>query len=1139
MLSSVFSQSASLRACLDPVAAEVRRRTKRCTWCMRPPPDLGGYSHGARVVLFFKHALRRFVGLVALSLISSDPRGASTPPSGTSGFPEQFVIKNWKTDHGLPQNWVECICQTRDGYLWLATRAGLARFDGLRFTVYNQATHPDLGLEAVKTLAEDSTGNLWIGTKTGLVRFHRDRFTRFAAADGLGGNEVIKVVLSPEDKIWIATGAGVTLFSNGVFHNYVNRAVEHKQAYCLQQRATGKILAGFTMGLFELDPADGKFREIWAPPAENTDPLKQDPVKAVYEDPSGTIWIGTYRGQLYRLGAPKKSLLPQGPGPERGIRQIYADPLGTLSVLTESELFQFQNGQFEALGLPGLFPDDVFLSAIRDAEGSVWLGTAYGGLNRLRPRVLQVYTRKDGLSHNDVWSVSESRGGRLWVGTSGGVSRFNGEKFEPWKEISDDPPQSVRSVLEDTAGGLWVGTAFVRTRHTQLIDGEWLLMPLGHVPLQTRVIYEDRDGDIWIGGRGGFGVMFPEPAPAWITRKGGKVLTTHAEQWLYTPEEVVRVLGEEHWIWRAGLWQHHATNELFHNSEHVCPSRTLSPEEVNQLPWCRRRLEGRLSNYDVHAILQDQTGTLWFGTGGGGLNLLREGHFSCLTTAQGLVSNSVWALHEDSDGYLWIGADHGLSRYKDGQFVNFTTRNGLPENLVNQILEDDSGCLWIGCRRGIYRVSRSSLDAIARGKSAVADCTLFGESDGMLSSETNGQVQPAGCKSHDGKLWFPTTRGLVVIDPRHVRRNERPPPVWIEEFSAENTTPQIGPEQHAEVSLPPGSGHHVEIRYTANSLWAPERILFKYRLEGHDQSWIEARNRRVAYYTNLKPGHYRFQVTACNNHGIWNERGARLDFSLKPFPYQTWWFWTIGAVLLGSSFAGFAQWRFRAAAREQELRRQKDLTQERLKRHTALALERARIARDVHDDLGARLTQISLLGDLLEHQQHTPGQDPDKISKLAREAVQNLDEIVWALEPANDHVQELIPYLFAYVQDLLASTDIRLQLDYPDLPCGGQIASQTRHSFFLVFKEALNNILKHARATEISIQIRRHPGQLQLQLRDNGCGFVPRDATKLGNGLGNMRSRMEAIGGRFEIESSPGQGAVITLVLPLDPASAP
>ncbi|MBI4660046.1 MAG: hypothetical protein HY735_14495 [Verrucomicrobia bacterium] len=1082
----------------------------------------------------------------AVGITHAGERVSST--SALDAHAPKFEIATWKTEQGLPQNRVECLLQTRDGYLWVGTGSGLARFDGVRFTTYNRANTGAFRSEACKALAEDSEGNLWVGTKGGLLMRRPGRFIPFTTAEGLCHDEVSALTVCQESGVWIGTGGGVSLFIKGRFTNYINHSLKHKHVYSLCEDRDGALWVGFATGLFKLDRLTGTFRQIWRTPGES--PRENyDIVTCVYQDRQKRVWIGTYHG-VYQFVGEQPTRYRIGNREENGeIRSIFEDANGTVWVLSGNALSRFDSDRFVAVTLPDILQDDSLRSVCKDREGNLWLGAASKGLNRLRHPVLTVYSTRNGLVHNDVWSVAEGKHA-VWIGTSGGINQFKNGQLSVWTNLWEFNRQggSVRSLLEDRYGGMWIGTAFSGAWHLQEANQAWYQVDSWAGVFQTRAIFQDSATNIWVGNRGS--LCLGRPVPVWCEDRDHWSLNTHGELWSYRANEVVRVLGNEHWCYRGGAWEHHPRSVVYHNEEHVCTGSVLTPDRLQQESWTTNRLQGALSHYDVRGILEDRQHNLWFATAGGGLNRLQQGRFMAFTTRDGLISNETSALHEDSEGALWIGTEHGLSRFKEGRFSNFSIDNGLFDNLINQILEDDFGYLWISCRRGIFRASRRVLNEVADAKASSVNCISFGEADGMLASETNGQMQPAGCKSRDGKLWFPTVRGVVVIDPSIVKDNASVPNVIIEEVRMNDsaifndgrvflTSPSSRKraaeweviEAHHElpspIHLPPGSGNLVEIRYTATSLGAPAKVRFKYRLQGQQNDWRTADERRVAYFTNLRPGQYHFDVIACNDHGVWNEKGASLAFVIAPHYYETLWFrsGSVG-VLVAMAYTVYRR-------RLKNLRRL-----ERLERQDAVASERERIRRDIHDELGAQVGNISLVADLALK---NSGSDPNsmtslqRISRFSREMSASLDEIVWALDQQNDTLPRLLARIREYVSEFARASQLDAKFDWPGEIPEYSVSAELRHNLLLVIKQALRNVAEHAAADVLWAHVGISDGQLTLTLQDDGCGFdyASVSAHSSGNGLTNMQKRLAALGAEFQLDSQPGKGTRILICLPL------
>jgi two-component sensor histidine kinase len=556
----------------------------------------------------------------------------------------------------------------------------------------------------------------------------------------------------------------------------------------------------------------------------------------------------------------------------------------------------------------------------------------------------------------------------------------------------------------------------------------------------------------------------------------------------------------------------------------------------------------------IRAIHEDQQGTMWIGTSRG-LNTYKQGKFETYTTANGLAGNFVWALLEDDAGNMWVGTDGGLSRWQGGQFTNFTTREGLSHNNVDalyedrekvlwigtrggglnryqagkftacttrqglfsdeiyEMVEDDFGYFWMSCRKGIFRVHKKELEEFDPSAGKAVSCAAFGRVDGLPTIQCNGVAKPAGCKGRDGRLWFATIRGVVAVEPG-IKTNERPPPVFIEEVMAGGRAlrpDDLGASTALSLTVPPGRGA-INIHYTALSLQAPRKNQFRYLLEGVDPEWVDAGTRRSVSYNNVTPGKHLFRVVACNNDGVWNETGATLSLLFMPHYWQTWWFKpvlvAIGVLVLTMLYRS-------------RVTRLRDI--ERL---------RIQIAANLHDDVGARLTKVAMVTELVDRE--TKEGHPSKphirnIFQTTREITQAMDEIVWTINPKNDTLDNLATYILQYAQDYFQDTGVTCRLDVPAQLPDRPISTETRHNLFMSVKEALNNILKHAQATETGIGLGVANGRMTITITDNGRGFLIDQARTKGNGLGNMEQRLARIGGRLVVDSEPGRGTRIRM----------
>ncbi|KAB2659730.1 MAG: hypothetical protein DVB31_15460, partial [Verrucomicrobia bacterium] len=695
------------------------------------------------------------------------------------------------------------------------------------------------------------------------------------------------------------------------------------------------------------------------------------------------------------------------------------------------------------------------------------------------------YGVRDGLPDDDVWSVHEGTDGTLWVGSSRGAARRRGERFESIREETWPGVAWCRALWASRPGEVWFGfQGFGIVRENQGTNQP----PLSHAMLEDagiNCLYGDRSGRLWIGnGHGAF---------SWTDGR--------MEPWPV-----------------------------------VLPPGDGPPS--------------------VKVIHQDRRGKLWFGTARHGLVGWNNGTTSRFTRRDGLASDTVWAIHEDRDGVLWLGGNQGLSRFvppvhtgtgeatkaSHAEVFAFGPRHGLPDETINQVLEDDAGFLWLATLRGILRVGRTELGSVARGKAGGAVVSMFGTADGMESSETNGESQPAGCKTRDGRIWFPTTRGVTVFDPATLPRAEQAPTAVIEEAMADDRVllrdgvrdPDRQPGRSgARGAAAPGTGQAriesgqarlVRFRFTAPTFVNAGRARFRHRLLGLDEAWRDAGEERAANFTNLKPGDYTFEVTACNAHGVWQESPDRFSFTLVPAFAQTVWFpVSIASASLGL-VVGIAGWRLRWQRRSL-----------RAEQAAAVADERSRIARDLHDELGTALTGVGLELEVLRRAAVAP--QSDRLAEAAartRTLAERMREVVWAVNPRCDTIPSLALFLEQHAVPFLRSAGIACRLDYPEELPRIPLAAQLRHQLALGVRETLTNVVRHSHATEVWLRLRLAHEWLVVEVADNGRGF---DTAKPGageeHGLSNLRARLAALGGRFECRSQPGRGTHVSFHVPI------
>jgi hypothetical protein len=483
---------------------------------------------------------------------------------------------------------------------------------------------------------------------------------------------------------------------------------------------------------------------------------------------------------------------------------------------------------------------------------------------------------------------------------------------------------------------------------------------------------------------------------------------------------------------------------------------------------------------------------------------------------------------------LWIGSyGSGLDRFKNGHLSKVTTAEGLPNNFICGIEDDDHGNFWISSHGGIFRVAQQALADCADGRISTVNCLVYGKGDGLPSLECSGGLQPAACKLADGRICFPTSKGLVIVNSNDTKANHLPPPVVIESIVAGGRALAYEPAGDAPLKILPGQ-QRFKFNFTGLSFVAPEKMRFEYRLEGWEKDWVGAGDKRAAEYSYIPPGTYTFHVRACNSDGVWNEAGATATIVVLPQFWQTWWFHLVTVLLAVALVVGIVLF---------ITRRRMRLKLERIERLQVLERERTRIAKDIHDHLGANLTRISLLSQSAHGELENPAQAASQLERIyntSRDLTRSMDEIVWAVNPVHDTLDSLASYLGNFAQEYLVSINIRCRLDVPLHLPHWPINAEMRHNVFLAFKEALHNIVKHSGAKEVVVFLATSETGFNLAVMDNGQGFdvamLP-DRPGRGNGLKNMRQRLEKIGGLCEIHSKLGAGAEIRFFIAV-PASA-
>ncbi len=769
----------------------------------------------------------------------------------------QYQCDVWKKNDGLPQNSISAIIQTTDGFIWLATPEGLTRFDGLQFKTYNTNNTPAFETSSILSIYEDKQKRLWIGTNNGgLICYQNGKFIRYSTEDGLADNSITCISEDAEQQLWVGTHKGLCKWTGSRFKIFSARdGLSSRDITALSLGKNGILWIGTSRGVSMYQK--GKFEDY----SRNKIIFINKYITSIAEDSQNMLWIGSQSGLVrydQKNNQYKIYRISEGFNDDY-VTKIFLDSRNTLwigsqsggiSRITDAQR-QKDSIQFEAFTVREGLSSNSISDIFEDYEGSLWIGLNRGGLNRLRDGKFTNYTSSEGLSDNVTNCLYQSKEGDIWIGTTGGgVNRFkNGKFIQVFDKENGLSSNYVRSITQDTNGNIWVAT----------YGGGVNVITLK--PKQSENNIKQFNSNDGLAGDIARVLLQDEKGAVWIGTKTG-----------------------------LSKFQ----NEKFYNY-----TRQIG-----------------LSDNSIMCLSKDKKGNIWVGTENGGVNCIRPDQ-NIITYKQrnGIANNLVFTIYEDTKGNIWIGTKGGLSRIKDGKITSIFARDGLANDDIHSIIEDDKGRMWFSSNNGIFWVEKQALDSFLDARQngnepkTKLQCTLYQEEEGMKSSDCATSAQPSVLKDQQGRLWYPTTEGLAVIHPLQIKINYIPPSLAIKTLIADNQ--EYLPSQ--EIRLKAGN-NKIEIDFAALSFLAPARIQYQYRLLGssYQEEWIKAGNKREAYYTNLPPGKYRFEMKASNNDGIWSEQSQSIEFYIAPFFYQTWAFYILMALAIITTGFLIYYWRIRA-----------------------------------------------------------------------------------------------------------------------------------------------------------------------------------------------------------------------------------
>ena len=1111
------------------------------------------------------------VALLLAATLALSPAQAQVPPgtAPTETSAASLVRERWTVRDGLPVNHANTLYQTPDGYLWLATFYGLVRFDGVRFVVFNAANtpglpsnriariYPDTGAAfwltteqghlvrveggrftplgvfpgGIRRVVSDGGGLAWVATTEGLYRYGAGRLAPFAA-DVLGDAWIEDVLVEPSGALWVSASEGaIWRFGEDGARAYPRTDHGLDGRVVLYRDADGAIWAGgegvarFAGGRWETFAPAGAG---WARPGRTA----ADDVTGFYREPGGPLWLVTRRG-LYRLdggtadGERRLSWL-DAPSLEAFRTAFTTCPDGTTWMVAEDALFR-EGHRVAAVGSPVY---DLHC----DGEGSVWAATQTDGLHHFRPAVLQPVGPPEGLGLRNVYGVYEDRRGGLWFTGQDGV---------------------ITRLYDGRSRHLTAGTSLVSRLHG------------GLNAVANQAVYEDRAGDVWIGFQ--------------VCRAADRAPDGECERFAWAPgaprhEGVYAILQT-----RDGALWFGAVGE-----------QSPGLYRLHSGGWTHYATADGLADPDVRFLLETRGGELWAATLRGGVARFDpggaggRGRFAALTTADGLASDHVRALHESADGVLWIATeDRGLVRRDpaSGALTTIRQSDGLYDDGLHTVVEDGHGRLWMSTNRGLFWVARADLDAFARGEVARVHSTSYTERDGMRNREANGGRQGSALRAADGRLWFATQDGAVVVDPAALGVAVRLPPPLVEGVIADG---EAVPRSAATRS---GAGtvelaaerRSFRITYTAPTFAAPERVLFRYWLDGYDAGWVEAEGRREAAYTRVPPGRYTFRVAASNGDGTWVEGATPLALRVAPFAYETAWFRVLGLLAV----AGLAAATYRArtrrlrrrgeeleaevAERTEALRAEKRTTEEQARRLEETDRLKSRFFTNVSHEFRTPLTlTIGPLEDLQADGATLPAEARRTVELALRNSRRMLRLINQLLDVAKLEVgamrleprlQDLAPFVRGIARSFTPLAErrrVRLTVEAPEDPV---LVPFDADKLEQVVVNLVSNAIKftpEGGAIHVTITREGRAGAgnaAVVTVRDSGPGIAPETLPHLferfyqaeetysevqpgtGVGLSLAKDLTELHGGTISVESAVGFGATFTVRLPLGDGS--
>jgi ligand-binding sensor domain-containing protein/signal transduction histidine kinase len=987
---------------------------------------------------------------------------------------EQLPVKTYTIAEGLSRDYIHRIKQDSHGFIWFCTNEGISRFDGYGFTNYGVAD--GLPNRIVHEFLETRDGTYLFGTFAGLVQFN---------PIGTTANGSHFTFIPTED----STDA-----------RYITYLLEDE---------TGAVLCATANGLYKLK-RDGKAWQV-----SKIDAV-QDSLTSLAFDHQGSLWVGGGKG-LYRLSLDgtvdhyttqhglshntiQELLVDRNDriwaGTGNGLTLVIKDPRANRKIMTQ--VFQIKDGLYY----------DIISALFQSSDGRIWVGTR-GGLNYLvEPKSnnglsFRGYTTTQGLRNSRILDIAEDRDRNLWLaGESGGAMKITHAGFTSYFESDGLGSSRISQLFSDRNDNVYVLADGLTNLIPVIVrfDGHGFVREQPNLPPKTEftwgwnhLIVHDRAGDWWI------------PTAQGLYRFSGNKsfseLATTKPTRVYTVKDGIGA----HTIFR--LFED-ARGDLWFSTVDSARSNHRWERSSDKI-YVYMPPESDLPAAAGTAYANDSAGNLWIGFYLGGVTRYANGQFRWFAEKEGMPTGFVRDIHLDSKNRLWIATNDGLVRVDDPlaetpQFIKYTMADGLATNQVTTIVEDRWGQIYLGTGRGIDRLNPDS------GK-----IKHYTTADGLADNFINVSMRDA-----QGALWFGTLRGLSRFIPEQ-DRPLLPPTTIIKGLTVAGDKQTISELGQSDVQIPELNYRQNQVQVDFLSIsYAPGDVLrYQYKLEGSGNDWSAPSEQRTITLANLASGTYRFLVRAINSDGTISSQPASVSFRILPPLWLRWWF--ISLALLLAAAAVYAVYHYR------------------VNRLLEIERVRTRIAADLHDDIGASLSHIAVVSEVAKLQ--LPEQDSQLsknlsvIARVSGEAVDSMSDIVWAVNPQRDHLYDLTRRMRNFASELLSARNIAFSFTVPGEEHDIRVGADVRRQLFLIYKESLNNVVRHSGCTQAEIEMHIEGKSLVLRVGDNGRGFDTQNGSR-GNGLKNMKKRAESLGGEVEFVSGNGEGTLMQLVMPYHPA---